>query len=110
VKKESNRLVELSWKIVECKLTYYRPDLVHKDWKEEITRSDQQYDAYENEYRDLCKTEGVEPYSCEMVGFDLERASARVVMEKYRNKKPKTKKGRSNGTVGGNLTNINATL
>lgn len=75
------RLVELSWLILELKLAYYRPDLLHSDWKE-LAVADTMYDKLESEYRKLCEELGVDPTSADMVGFDLSRPSCQLVARK----------------------------
>jgi len=75
--------VELSWRILEAKLMYYRPELVHASWHNHLTITDSQYDAIEDTYRILCKRLNKECYAVNMVGFDLEKPSGRLVCSKY---------------------------
>jgi hypothetical protein len=70
----SKRLVELSWKILEHKFMYYV-------LKRSII-ADESYDLLAMEYRNLCKQENVSPTADDMVGFDFDKASCRLVAEK----------------------------
>ena len=80
---DETKYIELSWRIIEAKLMYYRADLVDKSWHEHLTVTDQQYDAIEDAYRKVCKLLDKECYAISMVGFDDTRASARLVLSKY---------------------------
>ena len=51
---EFNRLIQLEGIISSARLMYYYPERVHKDWYEEITISDEQYEEYERGYLELC--------------------------------------------------------
>lgn len=79
----SKRFVELSWKIIESKMVYYRPDLVHKDHIAKLTISDAEYDRLENEYKRLANKLNLPASAHEMVGFDLDRPCCRMVAEWY---------------------------
>ena len=46
----------------------------------ELHLSDLDYDKVELEYRKLAEELGVKASACDMVGFDLERASCRLVV------------------------------
>ena len=81
--KPKERHVWLSWKILECKLMYYRPELVHESWHKTLATPDAQYDAYEAEYLKLCTKLKLEPTAQQMVGFDTNRSSCRLVLEKH---------------------------
>jgi len=68
-----DRFNKLSWLILECKYCYYlKPEYDHL--------SDLDYDKVELEYRKLAEELGVKASACDMVGFDLERASCRLVV------------------------------
>jgi hypothetical protein len=92
-KKEENLLVDcgllvspdiaLSWDIIKHKLMYYRPDLVHSSWYEELSLSDAEYDALEAEYKSQAKS-----YTTNTVGIDLDRPSVRLVISKYSKARP----------------------
>jgi len=73
--------IGLSWKLIECKLMYYRPDLVHKSWHEKLRVSDADYDELESLYSDS--------YTTDMVGIDISRPSVRLAISKYTNPKGK---------------------
>ena len=49
------RHVQLSWALIEFKVMYYRPGLVHRSWHEGLTISDERYDEMEVEYLRLCR-------------------------------------------------------
>lgn len=48
------RFAQLSWKLIEWKLAYYRPELLKPDSLEKLTIPDDTYDAAELEYLELC--------------------------------------------------------
>lgn len=82
MEKEYERYIELSWKILEFKCAYYRPDLVHGDSLPKYTVPDVVYDKLESEYKELCGKLGESPTASDMVGFDLDRPSCRLVVKK----------------------------
>lgn len=67
--------IAISWRIVGCKLMYYRPDLVHPSWHKELKKSDPEYDSLEASYSGS--------YTTDMVGIDLNRPSVKLVVSKY---------------------------
>lgn len=74
------RFAKLSWFILECKYCYYcRPQFKHP--------SDTEYDKVEEEYKAIAAQLGVEPSASNMVGFDLNRPSCRLVAEAVNAKK-----------------------
>jgi hypothetical protein len=77
------QIILLGWQILEYKLAYYRPELVEESLLKHIKVTDETYDAAENRYEYLCATEGIEPTASNMVGFDENRASCRLVLSKY---------------------------
>lgn len=85
------RFIELGWKLMEWKLMYYRPDLVHRDWHVQLSVNDQIYDKNENEYRELAKTLGREPTAVDMVDFDTTRPSSRLILDKFSQAKKKVR-------------------
>ncbi|MEM4379120.1 MAG: hypothetical protein QXL01_00335 [Thermoplasmatales archaeon] len=91
---DNERFVWLSWKLMECKLMYYQPDLVHPSWHKDLGVLDSQYDAWESEYLSLASKLMLEPTVCLMVGFDTERASSRLILNKY-----SKQKGKADGTL-----------
>lgn len=80
----TRRLIQLSWRILELKLGYYRPELVNKELLPQITVPDAEYDKLEDEYRKLCAAEGVEPTAADMVDFDVDRPSCKAVLALYK--------------------------
>ena len=46
---ELGRLIQLEGVISSARLMYYYPERVNKDWHEEITISDEQYEEYESQ-------------------------------------------------------------
>ena len=68
----------LGWAIIELKLAYYRPDLIHDSWKPYVFQPDSFYDAVEDRYRMLCKSRGVPASAADMVDADLDRPSVRL--------------------------------
>lgn len=81
------RLVEVSWKILECKVSYYRPELLKRPNQHIV--SDEEYDKLESEYRELCQKLGVMPSAADMVGVDLEKPSVKLTVRKLNRKKGK---------------------
>jgi hypothetical protein len=84
---EEARRVSLSWLILEMKLAYYHPEKIHKSWLNDVVRPDKVYDALELEYINLCNKLGHKPTASDMVGFDFDRPSCRLVLERL--SKPK---------------------
>jgi hypothetical protein len=72
-------LEQMAWKILEYKFAYYQYAWLHPSWKDEMVVPDAVYDKLENEYRELCEQQGVDPTAADMVDFDIERASCRLV-------------------------------
>jgi len=77
---QDTRLIHLAWAIIELKISYYRPDLIHPSWSAVVSQSDAFYDSLEDEYRLLCKLNGAEPSAADMVGVDLEKPSCRLAV------------------------------
>ena len=69
--KQLKRFIKLGWEILEHKYRYYIQNTQ--------TIGDEQYDKLEEEYRRLAITLGYIPYSSNMVGFDMNRESCRIV-------------------------------
>ena len=92
---DEQKYIQLGWRIMELKLMYYLPELVHKSWHQHLTLTDHQYDVIENDYVTLCNKLGKEPTASNMVEFDINRSSARLVLSKYGHPKPKKKLKRS---------------
>ena len=79
------KIALLSWFILECKYVYY-----HNTNLRGV--SDAFYDKYEDVYKLLCKQESVIPTATEMVGFDFERPSCKLVVELVNKNKGISKK------------------
>jgi len=52
------RYIELTYRIIECKIMYYYPDLIKEGYHPGLEISDDDYDAMEIEYLKLCKELG----------------------------------------------------
>jgi hypothetical protein len=78
---------QMSWKILEYKFAYYQCARLHPSWKDETVVPDAVYDDLEDQYRLLCKEKNVEPSAADMVGFNFEKASCRLVALKLSNPK-----------------------
>ena len=63
-----------SWALLELKIMYYHPELVHESWHAVLQVRDSIYDAIESEYKELA---GIEDLP---VGVDIERPAARVIL------------------------------
>jgi hypothetical protein len=96
ISKARQRHIDLGWKIIEWKLMYYRPEMVHPSWRADLTISDEDYDEAEQDYLYHCakyklpntvvhKTyPGLEKidYRHAMVEVDLSRPSVQLVVKK----------------------------
>jgi hypothetical protein len=51
-------LAELSWWLIERKVAYYRPEAIHSSRIGDYTVSDEDYDAAEVRYLELCRKLG----------------------------------------------------
>lgn len=76
-KKKKLKLAKLAWQILGLKFLYYEG--ANNGIKESVP--DSEYDAIEDEYKELCEELDEEPTACNMVGFDSSRPSCRMVME-----------------------------
>ena len=74
------RIVYLSWKILDAKYWYY--------YRSDPKLQDYEYDMMEKEYEALCKIAGVDPTASDMVDFDESRPSCQAVMYKFGTKPP----------------------
>ena len=77
-----SRFNQLAWRILERKLVYYHPELVHNSWLTCIQVSDTVYDKEEVEYLQLAKQLNLEPTAQLTVQFDLDKACCRLVLSK----------------------------
>jgi len=48
------RLLDVCWSIIEYKIYYYYPELVHPSWHKKLTIHDDLYDELERQYLRLC--------------------------------------------------------
>jgi hypothetical protein len=78
--------VELSWALLEYKLAYYRPELVHPDNLSRYQIPDHTYDQLEATYKKICTARRMKPSISEMVDFDVTRGSSKMVMQRLANK------------------------
>ena len=77
---KNKRLISLSWELLEHKCKYYKN--VGGDPVE-----DQYYDNLEEEYKYLCSELKIDPNVTNMVGFDMNRPSCKLVFNKLIRKK-----------------------
>ncbi len=96
----------LTWKIIEWKVAYYRPDLVHRSRVNDYTISDDEYDKSEIRYLELTRLLGFRNYLVHkgypgfedlgieyaMFEIDESRPSIQLVINKLCSKKPKINK------------------
>lgn len=82
---KEERFIQLGYRLLESKFTYYHPALVHKDWKH-LSITDAEYDALENEYKALAEELGKNAYTCNLVDFP-DTPSARMVAIRLSNPK-----------------------
>lgn len=52
--KDEKEFCYLGWRIIELKVAYYKPEVVHLSWKDKVTVDDETYDAMELRYLELC--------------------------------------------------------
>jgi NAD-dependent DNA ligase len=74
IETDEQRFVRLGWWIIEQKCRYYH--------LKRAVVSDEEYDAREMEYKALADKLGKDPTASRMVGFDITRASCRLVLQK----------------------------
>lgn len=86
--KDEKRFIWLSWRILECKMSYYSQHLIHESWKALLLVSDLKYDALEMEYLKLSEKLNKEPSAANMVGFG-DRPCCSMMIEKYSKKRTK---------------------
>jgi hypothetical protein len=82
-----DEFIQLSWILLEAKLQYYHPELVHASHGADYIFSDQIYDAMESDYKRLAGELGQPPSVTDAVGFPLHTPSGRLVANKLKNKK-----------------------
>ncbi len=51
--KKEREFAKLCWWLLERKVAYYKPELVHESWLEKVTCHDDDYDAGERRYLTL---------------------------------------------------------
>lgn len=56
--KKEREHAKLCWWLIERKVAYYKPELVHISWRDKVTTSDDEYDAAEQRYLTLCRELG----------------------------------------------------
>lgn len=80
------RFIQLGWTILEAKAVYYLglsgPKL-----------SDEEYDEYEAEYKQLSKKLNEKPTACSYVGFPDSKPCGKLVLDKMRIKNGKIQAG-----------------
>ncbi len=94
--KKEREFVRLGWWLIERKVAYYKPELVHAGWYGKYECSDDEYDAAEQRYLTLCrelghmntivhkKYPGFEDldFSRVMMEVDMTRPSVQLVVRK----------------------------
>ena len=55
---DKRRFIELSYRIIECKILYYNEELIAPGYRERLGVTDEEYDKMEMEYLRLCKLLG----------------------------------------------------
>jgi len=74
------RFNELSWAILGYKAAYYHPELLSPKGLAKLTITDAEYDLLEEEYRALGAILQRPLTAVDMVGFDQNRPSCRLVL------------------------------
>lgn len=98
--KDEQEFVDLSWKLIEYKIFYYQPGMVHESWFDILTIPDEQYDTLERRYLTLCvklkhrntvvhkKYSDITGYEGNgMMEIDINRPSVQLVTNKLGNKR-----------------------
>ena len=78
------RYITTLWSLLEAKLGYYHPEVIHESWKKEVMISDATYDKLEQSAKDMAAELG-ETF-IPVVGFP-DTASAKIVRSKLSHKK-----------------------
>lgn len=93
--KDMRRYIELSYRLIECKICYYYPELIKEGYRAQLEVHDDIYDQMEREYIDLCIKLGKENtvshsgYRSEevkgegMFEVDFKRPAVHLVMRKW---------------------------
>jgi hypothetical protein len=98
---ETKEHAALSWKLIEWKVAYYKPEAVHPSRRKDYVIDDETYDAHERRYMTLCRKLGlpntvvhkqypefpVEPQDRPMMEVDVERNSVKLVLNKLGSRK-----------------------
>jgi hypothetical protein len=79
----------LSWKLLEAKCQYYRPELVHESWGDEFVFTDRDYDRMEVKYAELADKLSLSKHILYDVGFPVDSSRGRLVLSLLGVKKPK---------------------
>lgn len=72
----------LSWALLEAKCIYYLPGRVDSSWVPFLTIPDSLYDSLEELYKNLCKENSIVPTVSDMVDFDVEAASSKLILRR----------------------------
>lgn len=72
----------LSWAILEAKFAYYHPAKIDPSWKRFVSIPDAEYDMLEDIYRMMCEKYLISPTASDMVDFNSDNPSCKLVMSK----------------------------
>jgi hypothetical protein len=72
----------LGWALLEWKMAYYRPHLVHRSWGTEFGMSDTLYEAAEDIYKELARKLGKFTYVTDLIEIDETKGNAAVALGK----------------------------
>lgn len=81
--KSEMECITLSWKLLEYRLMYYKPDMILNKHHKELEIPDSEYDKLERKYAKLCKKLKMKNSFEDMVGIDLTKPSVQLVLSKY---------------------------
>lgn len=117
---EAEEFVQLSWKIIEWKVAYYKPEHVHPSRRKDYEVSDEVYDEAEVRYLTLCRKldhlntvvhkgwpgfeDLVGPHT--MVEVDEDRYSVRLVISKLSSPKRTRRKYRRRASRSSSATKV----
>lgn len=75
----------LGWALIEWKVQYHRPNLVHPAWGDTFVIDNIHYDIAEGLYKTYAKRLGKPTYTTDMVEIDENRGSVKLVLDKMSN-------------------------
>lgn len=72
----------LGWAIIEWRIQYFKPNIVHPSWGDTYMIPDVMYELAEGLYRKYAERLGVPTYTIDMIELDESRGSVRMAISK----------------------------